>query len=130
MRAAAHPVYGARHASIARRLCLAAFPALAAAHPHTAGECREGGDFIRNAALARDNGTTRDFFVGRLEEDFATIRAFPPALRWFVADAGDERFLRAEVAAVFDAPQPGDEHRAAFVERCARRSERLSGGAV
>lgn len=108
---------------------LLATPLVAVAHAHTAGECREGGDFIRNAALARDNGTTREFFVGRLEEDLQTIRAFPAALRWFVADAGDERFLRDEVAAVFDAPLAGEEHRAAFVERCARRSERLSGDA-
>lgn len=99
----------------------------AAAHPHSAGECREGGDFIRNAALSRDNGTTRQSFVGRLEEDFAAIRAFPPALRWFVADAEDEQFLRAEVAAVFDAPADGEAHRAGFVERCVRRSQRLSG---
>ena len=94
----------------------------AAAGPHSASECREGGDFIRNAALSRDGGTTREFFVGRLEEDLLTIRAFPPALRWFVRDADDEKFLRAEVEAVFDAPRTSEEHRAAFLERCARRN--------
>ncbi len=107
-------------------LSLCVLPVPAAAHPHSAGECREGGDFIRNAALSRDNGTTRQSFVGRLEEDFATIRAFPPPLRWFVADAEDEQFLRAEVETVFDAPVDSEAHRAGFVERCARRSERLS----
>ena len=92
------------------------------AEPHTAGECREGGDFIRNAALARDGGTTREFFVGRLEDDLLTIRAFPPPLRWFVHDQHDEQFLRAEVEAVFDAPEPSEQHRAGFLERCARRA--------
>jgi len=94
----------------------------AAQQAHSAGECREGGDFIRNAALSRDGGATREFFVGRLEEDLQTIRAFPPALRWFVRNPDDEQFLRAEVEAVFDAPETSERHRAGFLERCARRA--------
>lgn len=104
----------------------AAWAIAAAAQPHSALECREGGDFIRNAALARDAGATREFFVGRLEDDLLTIRAFPPALRWFAHDATDEAFLRAEVHAVFDAPAPSESHRDVFLERCARRAERLA----
>lgn len=101
-----------------------AWSATAAAHPHSARECREGGDFIRNAALARDAGYTREFFVGRLEEDFVMIRAFPPDLRWFVRDPGDEDFLRGEVEAVFGSPTSSDQHRAGFVQRCILRAER------
>jgi hypothetical protein len=102
-------------------------PASAAAQqPHSSRECREGGDFIRNAALSRDNGTTREFFVGRLEEDLVMIRAFPPALRWFVHNPDDEGFLRAEVAAVFDRPEESERHRTGFLERCVRRAERNS----
>lgn len=101
-----------------------AWSALTAAHPHSASECREGGDFIRNAALARDAGYTREFFVGRLEEDFVMIRAFPPDLRWFVRDPGDEEFLRAEVEAVFGAPASSEQHRAGFLQRCTLRAER------
>ncbi|HTQ77368.1 MAG TPA: hypothetical protein VMI15_05050 [Burkholderiales bacterium] len=91
----------------------------AAAQPHSVVECREGGDFIRNAALARDNGVTREAFVGRLEQDLVAIRAFAPELRWFVHDPEDEQFLRAEVEAVFDSPLPAEEHRAGFIARCA-----------
>jgi hypothetical protein len=105
---------------------IAAWAATAAAQPHSARECREGGDFIRNAALARDSGVTREFFVGRLEDDLVAIRAFPSALRWFARDAGDEDFLRAEVRAVFDEPAAGERHRDAFLERCARRAGRLA----
>ena len=94
----------------------------AAAEQHSASECREGGDFIRNAALSRDGGTTREFFVNRLEEDLVMIHAYPPALRWFVHDADDEKFLRAEVEAVFDAPEPSERHRSGFLERCVLRS--------
>jgi hypothetical protein len=101
----------------------------AAAHAHSAGECSEGGDFIRNAALARDSGATREFFVGRLEEDLMMIRAFPPALRWFVHDPEDESFLRAEVEAVFDAPVTSERHRDGFLERCARRAGQPNPGA-
>ncbi len=97
-----------------------------AAQPHSARECREGGDFIRNAALSRDGGTTREFFVGRLEEDLLTIRAFPASLRWFAHDTDDESFLRTEVEAVFDAPGASEQHRTGFLERCAQRSARLA----
>ena len=105
-------------------------PLGATAHPHSARECSEGGDFIRNAARSRDTGTTREFFVGRLEEDLLLIRAFPAALRWFVFDEGDESFLRAEVEAVFDAPEESERHREGFMERCTRRSERQSAPTV
>jgi hypothetical protein len=101
---------------------------LAAAQPHSARECREGGDFIRNAALARDSGVTREFFVGRLEDDLVAIRSYPAALRWFVRDAADESFLRAEVHEVFDAPEKSELHRDAFLERCARRADRVARG--
>jgi hypothetical protein len=101
-----------------------AWPAVATAQPHSARECREGSDFIRNAALARDAGYTREFFVGRLEEDFVMIRAFPPELRWFVRDPGDEEFLRSEVEAVFADPASSEQHRAGFLQRCTLRAER------
>lgn len=104
----------------------AAWSAAAAAHPHGASECREGGDFIRNAALARDAGATREFFVNRLEDDLVAIRAFPPGLRWFAYDSADEAFLRAEVSDVFDARMASEWHRDGFLERCARRAERLA----
>ena len=100
-------------------LCAGAYAA-----PHSDRECREGGDFIRNAALSRDSGATREFFIGRLEDDLATIRAFPPALRWFVYDAEDEKFLRGEVEAVFDSPVSSEEHRSGFLLRCSVRSAR------
>jgi len=105
---------------------VAAWSLAAAAQPHSAGECREGGDFIRNAALSRDAGATREFFIGRLEDDLVAIRAYPPALRWFAHSSADEAFLRAEVYEVFDAPAPSELHRDAFLERCARRAERLA----
>jgi hypothetical protein len=104
----------------------AAWSLAAGAQPHSATECLEGGDFIRNAALSRDAGASREFFVGRLEDDLVAIRAFPPALRWFVHTPEDEAFLRTEVYEVFDAPAPGELHRDGFLERCARRAERLA----
>ncbi|HUN67531.1 MAG TPA: hypothetical protein VMU46_01960 [Burkholderiales bacterium] len=101
-------------------LVLACGPALA--HRPSAVECREAGDFIRNAARSRDGGTTREFFIDRLKQDYVLIRAFRPELRWFVLDADDEEFLQAEVELVFDAPLADEQHRADFIERCAVRS--------
>jgi hypothetical protein len=109
-------------------VAIALWTTSAAAQPHSARECREGGDFIRNAALARDSGATREFFVGRLEDDLAAVRAFPAELRWFVRDAADEDFLRAEVFAVFDDPAASERHRDGFLERCARRADRVARG--
>ena len=88
----------------------------------TLEECVEGSDFIANAAHARDNGMARDAFLERLEGDFMAIRAFPVALRWFVKDRDDERFLRAAVEAVYDRPRPPDAHREAFFAACVRRA--------
>jgi len=99
---------------------------VAMAQIHSPEECLEGSDFIRNAARSRDAGTSRAFFVERLEEDFLLIRAFPPALRWFVRNPEDEAFLRSAVEEVFDAPEEADRHRAGFLERCAHRAARLA----
>jgi hypothetical protein len=90
----------------------------AAAHSITLAECREGSEFIRNAALARDAGITRQFFVNRLMDDLATIKAFPPQLRWFVQDDVDEQFLSERVFRVFDQPIKPEQHEAAFITDC------------
>jgi hypothetical protein len=105
--------------AFAAALLIASGPAFA--HKPSAAECREGGDFIRNAALSRDNGTTRKFILDHLREDYVMIRAFRPEERWFVMDVDDEESLQAEVELVFDAPLPVEQHRVDFLERCARR---------
>lgn len=92
--------------------------AQATAHPLTLAECAEGGEFIRNAALARDAGVTREFFVGKLEEDLLVIRSFPPQLRWFVQDAAEEKFLSEAVHAVFDQPLKPAQHESRFISDC------------
>jgi hypothetical protein len=88
----------------------------------TVTECFEASDFIANAALARENGITREAFLDRLEEDFMVIQAFPPALRWFAKDHDDEAFLLAAARSVFDAPLAPEAHRANFLAACFARS--------
>ena len=88
------------------------------AHSLTKTECIEGGEFIRNAALARDNGMTREFFVNKLAEDLMIIQSYPPSVRWFVQDAGDEKFLSDAVFKVFDEPVKPEQHEASFVGAC------------
>ena len=95
----------------------------ALAHSLTLTECTEGGEFIRNAALARDNGVTRDFFVNKLTEDLMMIRSFPPALRWFVQDSSDEKFLSEAVFKVFDEPVGAEQHEATFIGECLRTAD-------
>lgn len=97
---------------------LAALPGLAQAGTPTPGECREGSEFIRNAALARDNGMSREEFIGRMQSDFVLIKAFPAELRWFVKDDADEAFLLAEAGAVFEQPQAPARHEAQFLRHC------------
>jgi hypothetical protein len=90
-------------------------------HDLTANECLEAGDFIRNAALARDFGITREEFIGRLEEDLVAIRAVPSDLRWFAQDEDDEALLRAAAEGVFDAPTTPAAHRDDFLRACFSR---------
>ena len=91
------------------------------AHSLTKNECNEGGEFIRNAALARDNGITREFFVNKLVEDLMMIQSYPPSMRWFVQDASDEKFLSEAVFKVFDEPVKAEQHEASFVGACLER---------
>ncbi|HWQ38687.1 MAG TPA: hypothetical protein VNM24_08790 [Burkholderiales bacterium] len=91
-------------------------PALA--HPPTLAECREGGEFIRHAAMSRDNGITKQVFMDRLAQDIALVQAFPPDLRWFVQDDYDVRFLTAAAERVFDEPSEPQRHEAVFVRDC------------
>lgn len=85
-------------------------------------ECKEGSDFIANAAHARDNGIGRDDFLGRMAGDFEAVRALPVALRWFVKDRDDEHFLLDAAARVFDRPQAPSRHRAEFLDLCLQRA--------
>lgn len=95
-----------------------AFAEDAAVRSHPFEECREAGEFIRNAALSRDNGISRDYFMSRLADDLVAIKAFPPQLRWFVYNEQDEALLTDAVARVFDAPQLPRRHEIEFVDAC------------
>jgi hypothetical protein len=112
-------------ATLAKRLILAAVlggPACgAAAHGLTLRECLEGGDFIKNAAMSRDNGITREVFLGRLESDLLVIRQYPPHLRWFVQDQDDEALLVQAARTVFDSPRDPPSHQSEFLARCVER---------
>jgi hypothetical protein len=113
-----------RRARIVRRWRTAvALVALVAALPvcasqHTLDECFEGGDFIANAARARDLGMRAEKFLSRMREDFDLIQSFPNDLRWFVHDHDDEVFLLAEATMVFDDPLSPDAHRRDFLHDC------------
>lgn len=102
-------------------LTLACFNALA--HKLAFSECKEGSDFIRNAALSRQNGMTKQQFIDRLLQDMEAIRAFPPSLRWFMQDEDDEHFLLRAADDVFDSPRPPDTHRREFFEACLARGD-------
>ena len=105
--------------SVALSFC----PASALAHKPSLQECREAGEFIRNAALARDAGMTREAFLDRLHGDLMAIRAHPPELRWFAQDEDDEGFLVAAVEGVFDAPAKSTEHEADMLRKCLARMD-------
>jgi len=84
-------------------------------------ECFEASDFIGNAALSRDAGMSPGAFLGRMEDDFVAIRAFPNDLRWFAHDPDDESFLLSEAREVFKHPEPAEAHRRAFLQACVER---------
>jgi hypothetical protein len=89
-----------------------------AGHALSLQECFEGGDFIAHAAQSRDNGMTREVFLGKLVDDIRLIQSFPPSLRWFVVDPADAEFLHAEAAEIFDVPVAPEAHRTRFLSHC------------
>lgn len=109
----------ARHRGIAAMLFL---PAICFAHALSPQECAEGGDFIRNAALARDSGMTEEQFMSRIEEDLEVIKAFPPELRWFVQDDNDAQMLLTAASSVFREPKQAAAHRHEFLIACMSRA--------
>jgi hypothetical protein len=100
-------------------LCSSAGTALA--HKPSVQECREAGEFIRNAALSRDNGLKREAFMDQLRGDLIAIQSHPPEQRWFAQDADDEAFLVAAVEKVFDFPVKSTEHESDMVRACLAR---------
>ena len=109
-------------ARIALAVSIVALAPLAAASVPTMADCLEASDFVANAARSRDNGVEREAFVDRMQQDFVAIRAFPPALRWFVKDRDDETFLYAAAADVYDHPQAPEQHRRRFLRACLDRA--------
>ena len=93
----------------------------AGAHKPSVQECREAGEFIRNAALSRDNGMPRERFLDKLAGDLTAIRSHPPAMRWFAQDDDDEIFLVNAVQKVFDAPMKSGEHESDMIQLCLAR---------
>lgn len=104
--------------SIVATICSNALAEDAAVQSHPIEECLEAGEFIRNAALSRDNGISREYFMTRLSDDLIAIRAFPPQLRWFVRNELDEALLTGAAERVFDAPQLPRRHEIEFVDEC------------
>lgn len=116
-----------RHArpDAAARLLAAAIALAAAssalASAHTPAECREGGEFIRNAALSRDNGLPREAFLNHLIADLSMIRGLPASVRWFARDEADESLLIRYAERVYAQRAPARDHEAAFLAECARQ---------
>jgi hypothetical protein len=94
----------------------------AGAHPLSREECREGSDFIKNAALSRENGMDGSTFLARTIEDLDLIKSFPPSLRWFVQDQNDEDYLLKAVAEVFSSPREPQLHQSSFFGECITRA--------
>lgn len=102
-------------------LGLTALPA--AAHDPSLAECKEGADYIRNAAISRDQGVTEAKFMQVFENDMQLIQRVPRELRWFVQDEEDEAFLRAQLNQVFRQPQSPQQHAKDFAQACILRTE-------
>ena len=109
-----------RAITLAAVLC--GFPVAATSHDLTLAECIEGSDFIKHAAMSRENGMTRENFLGRMESDIKVIRQFPPQLRWFVQDQTDEDYLLKAVADVFSNPREPLAHQSHFFGDCVTRT--------
>ncbi|MDB5760192.1 MAG: hypothetical protein JWM30_3481 [Burkholderia sp.] len=120
--------------SAAAMAVLAAAAMLAAnaaeAHALSLEECSEGSDFIKNAALARDEGMQERQFVAQFQADVQALQRLPAELRWFVQDKDDEVFLLSAVQEVFRKPKPATIHQAQFALACMRSIDDEPGDGV
>jgi hypothetical protein len=120
--------------SAAAMAVLAAAAMLAAnaaeAHALSLEECSEGSDFIKNAALARDEGMQERQFVAQFQADVQALQRLPAELRWFVQDKDDEVFLLSAVQEVFRKPKPATVHQAQFALACMRSIDDEPGDGV
>ncbi len=99
-------------------------------HQLSVAECKEGSDYIRNAAISRDQGVTEAKFMQVFETDMRMIQAVPRELRWFVQDDEDEAFLRSQLNLVFRHPQPPQKHAQEFAQACVLRTEEWKAGGI
>jgi len=99
-------------------LMLLFFPSRSTAHQVSVSECKEASDFIKNAALARDNGVVETIFIDRIRDEIEIIRAFPPHLRWFVKDESDAKLLLTAAVNVFKHPKTARDHQIDFFNAC------------
>lgn len=105
---------------------LVALPETVVASSHDFQECAQAAQFIRNAALARDAGTTtREAFLRRLEDDLMLIKSVPSEMRWFARDLSDEAFLRDAVRRVFDMPIAPRAHESEVLVGCSSHDVEL-----
>lgn len=84
----------------------------------TIQECQEGSDFIKNAALSRDNGYTQKKIVGRFDEDVMVLSGMDPEKRWFVRSPEAIKFLRQALTDVFTQKGKARDQAAAFLKSC------------
>lgn len=96
---------------------------VASAHELSLQECREGADYIRNAAISREHGMSETAFMDIFDNDLAMIKAIPKELRWFVQDDEDAAFLRAALNKVFQQPMAPSEHAMDFAHTCMGRAQ-------
>lgn len=118
--------------TVAMIFVTAGLVASSAVHSHALSreECAEGSDFIRNAALARDDGMPEGQFVAQFHADVQALQRLPAELRWFVQDKDDEVFLLSAVQDVFHRPKPATVHQAQFAMACVRLIEDDAGPGV
>ena len=105
---------------LALSLKLPAMPAHA--HELSLQECREGADYIRNAAISREHGMSETALMDIFDNDLAMIMAIPKELRWFVQDEDDATFLRSALNQVFQQPKEPSEHAMEFAHACVARA--------
>ena len=96
---------------------------MAHAHELSLQECREGADYIRNAAISREHGMSETAFMDIFDNDLAMIMAIPKELRWFVQDDDDASFLRSALNQVFRHPKAPAEHAMDFAHACVSRAQ-------
>lgn len=96
------------------------------AHPFTFEECKEASDFVKNTAIARDNGIPESILIDRISDNIEILRSLPSQLHRYIQDDDDAKLLINAAINVFQHPKSAHAHQVDFFHDCVKSEKPIT----